>query len=125
MIKPRGSCNYHVAAFDRDNWVTVIVDNRDFSETGFVSYSGLPPVSDEELSKIARIICGFMLADDATYNAVVENSEGTLLYNDRELDYPLSRFDVNRMLKSAIWGKLELGHDDFDFTVKIVKGTRV
>ena len=122
MIKPRASCNYHVAAFDRDNWVTVIVDNRDFSETGFVSYSGQPPVSDEKLGKIARIICGLMLANDATYNAVIGSSEGTLLYNDMELDYPLSRWDVNKMLKHAIWGKLELGHDDFDFVVKIVKG---
>lgn len=66
-----------------------------------------------------------MLANDATYNAVIGSSEGTLLYNDRELDYPLSRWDVNRMLKHAIWGKLELGHDDFDFVVKIVKGKAV
>lgn len=125
MIKPRATCNYHVAAFDRDNWVTVIVDNRDFSEIGFVSYSGEPPVSDEQLCKIARIICGKMLADDEAYNVVIGSSEGTLLYNDRELDYPLPRWVVNGMLKYAIWEKLELGHDDFDFMVKIVKGKTV
>lgn len=122
MIKPRATRNYHVAAFDRDNWVTVIVDNRDFSETGFVSYSGEPPVSDEQLCKIARIICGKMLALDDAYDVVIGSSEGAILYNDRELDYPLPRWIVNGMLKEAIWESLELEHDDFDFVVKIVKG---
>ncbi len=124
MIKHRATCNYHVAAFDRDNWVTVIVDNRDFSETGFVSYSGEPPVSDEQLSKIARIICCRMLADDEVYNTVVVSPEGTVLYNDRELNYPLPRWLVNSMLNAALT-EMELWHDDFDFTVKIVKGNRV
>lgn len=125
MIKARATYNYHVAAFDRDNWVTVIADNRDFSETGFVSYSGEPPVSDEQLGRIARIICGQMLVDDEAYNVVIGSPEGTILYNDRELDYPLPRWVVNGMLKDAIWEKLELGHDDFDFMVKIVKGKAV
>lgn len=125
MIKPRATCNYHVAAFDRDNWVTIIVDNRDFSDTGFVSYSGEPPVSDEKLGKIARIICGKMLVDDDAYDAVIRNHEGTILYNDRESGYPLPRWLVNGMLKEAIWGRLELDNDDFDFVVKIVKGKAV
>ena len=125
MIEPRATCNYHVAAFDRDNWVTVIVDNRDFSETGFVSYSGEPPVSDELLSKIARIICGKMLTDDDAYDAVIRNPEGTILYNDRASGYTLPRWLVNGMLKEAIWGRLELDNDDFDFVVKIVKGKGV